>query len=126
MELITQTVSYGDYRVVVRRSKVRDALRRDLLKRALEMKHNEDAEIPYASAFARAISQTVESDGLPFDPLQITPSNIDDAYEKLMDMDEAFLDQWFGAALEVVAALDPVLAPGIDTAKLPKKKQSQD
>lgn len=119
---ITRTVSDGDVRIVVRRSKIRDALKRDLFAETLKASHPGASEGAYIDAFARCITQTGEANGLAFDPLSVDLGNIEQAYTAFSDLDEKFVIRWHNAAFDINAAVDPALAPGIEVDDLKKTK----
>lgn len=119
---ITKTVELSAGRVVVKRSRIIDAIRRDKLSDAISEKRPHPSEATYIRAFARCVTQTAEAQDLPFDPLTVDEGNAVERYEIFIQMDEGDIDLWFGGAFSINAPVDPDLAPGVDTDKLKKKK----
>jgi hypothetical protein len=122
---ITKTVPLSVGHVVLKRSKIIDAIRRDRLADKIGEKHPHPSEQKYIRAFARCVVQTVEAHGLPFEIAAIDEGNADQHYATFIQMDEADIDSWYIGALDISAPVDPDLAAGVDTDKLEKKARSK-
>ena len=107
-------LKYGAVQIVVGRGTVRDDLHAQVIRAKLIEAQDNSEEYTLYKPFSDLCAHCRKAVGLPFDPLGLhsrPKEEVWTAYQKWLDLDNAFKDKWIAAMVEADRPADEVIGP---------------